>query len=115
MHPLPPQHLAITSSKGPAVRCTMLSCRPWPWRLTRVGLRPQLGSFLVKPLSVARHQRPPCPGRAVLQFDGCWRIKPFTQRTLDEMYHPDDVKAKLQGPEHGLFNAHNLFSFLQPS
>lgn len=48
------------------------------------------------------------------KFDGCWRIKPFTQRTLDEMYHPDDVKAKLQGPEHGLFNAHNLFSFLQP-
>ncbi len=88
---------------------------PYPWRCTIVALRPQFCSLLVAISLVARHRHPPCPGRTALQFDGCWRIKPFTQRTLDEMYHPDEVKAKLQGPEHGLFNAHNLFSFLQPS
>ncbi|EFJ40166.1 hypothetical protein VOLCADRAFT_108304 [Volvox carteri f. nagariensis] len=53
------------------------------------------------------------------KFDGCWRIKPFTQETLDSIYHPErlqrgDHHHKQQHHFHGFgpFNAAGLLGFL---
>ncbi|KAG2501851.1 hypothetical protein HYH03_000349 [Edaphochlamys debaryana] len=42
------------------------------------------------------------------KFDGCWRIKPFTQETLDSIYHPE----RLERHAHGPFGAGGLLGFL---
>ncbi|GLC43298.1 hypothetical protein PLESTB_001343400 [Pleodorina starrii] len=62
------------------------------------------------------------------KFDGCWRIKPFTQETLDSIYHPERLQGRPPHHHHhhqhqhhqqqhhgggfGPFNASGLFGFL---
>ncbi|GFR39789.1 hypothetical protein Agub_g274 [Astrephomene gubernaculifera] len=64
------------------------------------------------------------------KFDGCWRIKPFTQETLDDIYHPERLQSSSPRNHHhnhnhhhhnrnhqqhngfGLFNAASLLGFL---
>ncbi|GIL63457.1 hypothetical protein Vafri_17494 [Volvox africanus] len=46
------------------------------------------------------------------KFDGCWRINPFTQQTLDRIYHPERLKETKHPEGFGPFNAMGLFGFL---
>lgn len=50
------------------------------------------------------------------QFDGCWEVKPFTQATLDAIYHPDKAAAAASHHHHhNPFGPQGLFGFLGPS
>ncbi|GLI61051.1 hypothetical protein VaNZ11_003312 [Volvox africanus] len=46
------------------------------------------------------------------KFDGCWRINPFTQQTLDSIYHPERLKETNHHDGFGPLNAMRLFGFL---
>ncbi|KXZ42655.1 hypothetical protein GPECTOR_127g533 [Gonium pectorale] len=52
------------------------------------------------------------------KFDGCWRIAPFTQETLDGIYHPERLQEHHHHHHHGLhlgpLSASGLFGFLHP-
>lgn len=37
------------------------------------------------------------------KFDGCWRIQPFTQQTLDSWFHPELVQQPPPQPQFNLF------------
>ncbi|KAG2501807.1 hypothetical protein HYH03_000307 [Edaphochlamys debaryana] len=45
------------------------------------------------------------------KFDGCWRVKPFTQETLDSIYHPERM-AKHKQQAHGPFGPGGLLGFM---
>ncbi|PNW88525.1 hypothetical protein CHLRE_01g033150v5 [Chlamydomonas reinhardtii] len=49
------------------------------------------------------------------KFDGCWEVKPFTQATLDAIYHPDKAAAAASHHHHhNPFGPQGLFGFLGP-